>query len=191
MRARLRRFIPCLAVLVAPGLQAAGINYQATNIAGTTWRYDYTVFNDGAVVAEIRLFDILFDPASYAEASLQVASDAGLSGDWDQLILASGVGVPAAFDVMARGGGIGIGESVSGFAVSFTWLGNGSPGAQDIEIYDAATFQLLGRAVTSQVPGPPALWLLATGLLAAALPSARRTRSRPHRTAAPASPGDS
>lgn len=177
--------------LLACASQAAVITSQSTQVNGTTWRYDYTLSNNGAITSEIYLFDILFDPALYEEASLTIVSATGISSGWDELILASGTGVPAAYDVLATGGGIGQGESVAGFAVSFIWLGTGTPGQQGFEIYDPVTFQLLGSGTTAAVPAPATLWLLGTGLLAAALRSARRTRSRPHRTAAPASSGDS
>ena len=139
------------AVLAASGAEAAVISYQATNVSGNTWRYDYTVTNNGAITSTIELFDILFDPALYNEASLAIVSGPGIASGWDQLILASGVAVPAAYDVLATGSGIGNGQSVSGFAVSFTWLGADPPGpvSQDFEIYDPVTFDSLGTGTTS------------------------------------------
>ncbi len=178
MSARHSRLILIAAVLCVAQAKAAVITYQATHVSDSTWRYDYTVSNDGAITSEIRLFDILFDPAFYSELSLSIVSDAALAPAWNQVILASGIGVPAAFDALATGIGIGNGQAVSGFAVTFTWLGTNppGPGAQNFEIYSPSTFALLGTGTTSAVPAPAALWLLGTGLLAAGL-RARRRRS--------------
>ena len=162
------------AALAASGTQAAVISYQATQINGTTWRNDYTVLNDGPTSSRIRLFDILFDPALYKEVSLTIVSAPAIASDWDEMILASGVGVPAAYDVLAKGGGIGGGESVSGFAVRFVWLGTGTPASPRFEIYDPITFGLISSGTTSPVPAPVALSLLATGLVAVGLRAGRR-----------------
>ena len=131
---------------------AATITYLTTPLGGSTWRYDYIVANDGSITAEIALFDILFDPELYAEASLVIASEPAVASAWDQQILASGIGVPAAFDALALAEGIGIGQNASGFAVSFTWLGEGTPGEQPVEIYDAGSFALLGT-ITPRASG--------------------------------------
>ncbi len=171
----LRSFL-LAAVLAAPGAHAAVISYQVTNVSGSTWRYDYSVANDDTITSEVRLFDILFDPALYSEATLTIVSGAGIDAGWDQLILASGIGVPAAYDVLATGAGIGNGQAVSGFAVTFTWTGAGEPGAQQFEIYDPDTYALLGAgATTPVVPAPASLWLMGTSLLAAGLRARKRS----------------
>ncbi|MEO8444764.1 MAG: hypothetical protein ABI567_07150, partial [Gammaproteobacteria bacterium] len=71
--------------------------------------------------------------------------------------------------------GIASGQSVSGFAVSFTWLGAGTPGAQTFQIYDASTFGLLGSGTTTAVPAPTAFWLLTTAVAAAGFRMRRRS----------------
>lgn len=174
MSAIVLRVLLVAAALAASGTEAAVINSQATHVTGNTWRYDYAVSNDGALTSEIYLFDILFDPGLYDEASLTIVSSPGIASGWDELILASGIGAPAAYDALATGGGIGNGESVAGFAVSFTWLGAGTPGPQGFEIYDPVTFDLLGTGSTAVVPAPAALWLMGTGLLAVGLRGRRR-----------------
>lgn len=169
-----RSFVFATALVATGVAEAAVIDYQVTNVSGSTWRYDYTVSNNGAITSEIYLFDILFDPVLYDEDSLAVVSDSGLTFSWDQIILASGVGVPAAFDALVDGGGIGTGESISGFAVTFTWLGAGTPGPQGFEIYDPQTFELLGEGTTTVVPLPATAWLFATGMAGAIRRAKRR-----------------
>ena len=177
MSARALPLMLLVAALCVGEAGAATITYLATPLGGSTWRYDYIVANDGSITAEIALFDILFDPELYAEASLVIASEPAVASAWDQQILASGIGVPAAFDALALADGIGIGQSASGFAVSFTWLGEGTPGEQPVEIYDAGSFALLGTTMTTPVPAPAAAWLLGTGLAAGALRARRRVRA--------------
>ncbi len=160
------RILLLVGLLAAAGQsQASIINYTLTPLGGTNYRYDYTVTNDGSITSTVSLFDISFDPALYDELSL---TDLSTAADWAIAIFGSGVGIPAAFDAFATGAGIGVGQSLGGFAVSFSWLGGGSPGAQAFQIYDATTFDLLGEGVTtaaSPVPVPGTLGLLSLGLL--------------------------
>lgn len=172
-----RAFLVLVVALLGARAEAALVTYAATPLGGSDWRYDYIVANDGSITSEIALFDILFDPEVYAEASLTIASDAAVASAWNQQILASGIGVPAAFDALAIGAGIATGANVSGFAVTFTWLGEGTPGAQPVEIWDADTFALLGTTTTTPIPGPATAWLLATAVAAGALRARRRKSS--------------
>ncbi|WP_318557186.1 hypothetical protein [Geobacter anodireducens] len=43
-------FILLLTFSAAPHASAIVIDFTATNLSGTTWRYDYTVTNDGSLV---------------------------------------------------------------------------------------------------------------------------------------------
>lgn len=167
--------ISALACLSCSAAHAGLVNYQSTNLGGNAYRYDYTITNDGSITPEIGLFDILFDPALYDEASLLNVSNPSLDAGWSQMFLGSGIGVPAAFDVFANGSGIELGSSVAGFAVQFLWLGAGSPGAQGFEIYDPETFELLGsgtstlRPPATTVPEPTAFALMTSALAMLAL----------------------
>lgn len=163
--------------LTAPA-QAVSIQYDVVALGGNQYRYDYSVTNDGSLGsgAAVQLFDIFFDPASYLESSLMIATPVPLGQDWDQLILASAPGVPAAYDALALAGGIADGTTVAGFAVEFSWIGQGLPGAQPFEIYDPVTFALLEQGIsTSPVPVPGALWLFVSGL--GALAGFRRAKT--------------
>lgn len=155
---------------------AATITYVATQVSGDTWRYDYTVIN-GPSAPSVKLLDILFDPVKYDEATFLVQSTAAITAAWDEQFLASGLGVPAAYDALANGTGIAAGASAGGFAVQFRWKGTGTPGPQPFEIYDANTFALLGTGTTTPVPLPGALGFLAAGLGAIA------ARARPRQVA--------
>jgi hypothetical protein len=97
-----------------------------------------------------------------------------LAADWDELILGSGVLVSAAYDALALSGGIPDGASQSGFAVEFTWIGLGTPGAQPFEIFDPQTFEVLESGTTTPIPEASTLTLLAAGTALLA----RRSRFR-------------
>jgi hypothetical protein len=168
-----------LAVCLASSRAGATIiRYQLIPLGGIDYQYVYAVENDGTLGggAPVALFDLLFDPTLYAEASLTAATAAPLANAWDELFLASAPGVPAAYDALALAGGVADGATVSGFTVTFTWLGAGTPGSQPFEIYDPLTFALLEQGLTvNATPLPPTTWLLGSG--AAAL-LARRARAR-------------
>ena len=152
------------------------IEFYLTHIGtGNTYRYDYTVTNDGSLGANvpIKLFDIFFDPALYAENSLAIVTSGPLAAQWSEMILGSvGTSQPA-FDVYALGAGIPVGATATGFAVQFSWLGQGLPGPQPFSISDPNTFEPIGGGTTT--PEPYAFW--GVGLLL--LWGARRVRSKP------------
>lgn len=156
------------------------IRYELTPTGGNNYRYEYTVTNDGTLGAGVALewFAILFDPALYDETSLTIVTADPPASDWDELILGSGLGVDAAYDVLALSGGIADGDSVSGFAVEFTWLGTGTPSAQRFEIYDPVSFNVIEagstRATATSVPEPGTLALLLLTTLAAAMMRRKR-----------------
>src|SRR5690349_2660222 len=106
-------------------------------MGGNVYRYIYTITNSGPVGAgaPVQLFDILFDTSRYQQSSLQIVTPSTLQLAWSETLLGALPGVPAAYDVLALHGGIPAGNTVSGFAVQFTWLGPGLPGPQPFQIY--------------------------------------------------------
>ena len=62
---------------------------------------------------------------------------------------------------MAKNLNIGVGQHVSGFAVSFDWLGTGRPCSQFYEIIDPADFHTVDSGYT--VPEPATLLLFGFG----------------------------
>jgi hypothetical protein len=146
---------PKLALLAACATLASAsyagafvISYSLVDLGGNRFRYEYTISNDPAQPGA-GIVDLLFDPSLYDQASLTDASSGPATTDWNRTFLASGIGVPVAFDALATSGAIPAGGSSSGLAVEFRWLGAGSPGAQDFEIYDPVSFARLGRGTTA------------------------------------------
>lgn len=171
-------------VLGSGAATATPIQYELTALGGSAYRYTYTVTHDGSVTGPLSAFDIDFDAALYDEASLQIVSDAGVQADWDETILGSGVGVPALYDVVTSGAGLGPGESATGFAVEFQWLGAGLPGTQGFSLFDPQTFAILATGQTAiigggggTVPEPGTI-----GLLLVTLALISRARSRASRS---------
>lgn len=174
-------------LLSAQTAHADFISYTLTSLGGADYRYEYTVTNDGSLGVGVAIegFTIMFDPALYDEDSLNIVTAAPLASDWDEIILGSGLLVDTAYDAYALAGGVATGSTVSGFAVKFTWLGSGTPGAQSYEIYDQATFDLIASGTTSlassiddptppQVPEPNIFILLLTAAFAAIVIGRRR-----------------
>lgn len=162
-----------LLLLVAHSAKASLIEYQLTSLGGSTYQYDYTVSNDGSLGpgSNIEWFAIMFDPAFYDESSLTIVTPDPPASDWDEIILLSGLLVPAAYDAFSLSTGIADGISVTGFAVKFDWLGAGDPGSQSFEIYDPDNSEILYSGTTllqngvAAVPSPNTISLLLSGVL--------------------------
>lgn len=202
-RSALRRvacsLLACGAACWGSSAPATSIDCQLQSLGGGTYQCTYTVTNNGSLgSASISEFDLLFDPALYAESSLTITTAGPVAGNWSEMLLASAPGVPAAYDALALGAGIGKGSSVTGFSLDFRWLGTGTPGPQEFEIYDPATFALLESGETDAGgTGPPPPPPPATGVptpapavllpfaLIAVLSVRRRDARRPARTAPP------
>lgn len=178
----LPRYLPILGCLLATQpASAIPIDYSVVALGGNSFRYNYTIANDGSLGAgvPVQLFDIIFDSALYDETSLNIVTADPPASDWDEAILATGFLVGPAYDALALAGGIADGDSVSGFAVEFTWIGAGMPGSQPFEVYDPDTFDLLDQGTTrlanANMPEPSTLALL---LLPAIAAGALRWRRR-------------
>ena len=124
----------CLLASMAPITQAmaAVITFDASNVGGNTWQYDYVVAND-SLGSDIEEFSIFFAPGSYENLSVF-----GTPVDWDSLVVEPDVEIPddGWLDALALAGGIAPNSSLGGFSVRFDWLGQGAPGSQEFAIID-------------------------------------------------------
>jgi len=186
-----RFYVLCVALLLLPysGFgELISIDYSVAQVgtAGNTYIYDYTVVNNGTPgTADVELFDIYFDPSLYQQTSLTNVTPNPLNSLWMPEILSSVGTAPAAFDAESLPGlGIAAGTSLSGFAVEFKWLGQGTPGVQPFEIESPSNFSTIEFGVTippAVAPEPPTgPWMLGV-FLVCGIWKVRRQLMRPFR----------
>ncbi|MCK5000965.1 MAG: PEP-CTERM sorting domain-containing protein [Anaerohalosphaera sp.] len=139
----------------------ANVFYELEQIGGPRWRYNYKITNDLSV--PIEAMTIWFDSDLFA--NLQIESNTQVQAVWDELVLFDIPGLGHGYDILNEAGGVGIGQVVDGFSVSFNWLGTGTPGQQAFEIVDPATYQTKYRGITIPEPATLSLMLAAALLL--------------------------
>ncbi|PIE38478.1 MAG: hypothetical protein CSA53_04185 [Gammaproteobacteria bacterium] len=145
---------------------AAPIFYERADLGAGRYELSYTVDNQTSFA--ITEFTIWFDLGLYDNLAITSSPV-----DWDGLAAQPDPGLPddGFADWLSLGLAIAPGVSLGGFSVAFDWLGTGLPGAQFFEIVDPDTFVVLESGFTqpllpvAAVPEPPALVLLALGLL--------------------------
>ncbi len=138
------------------------IHYETADLGSGRWQYTYEVTNISLTPA-IKEFTIWFDYGLYDNLAIETLDPP--ASDWDELIIQPEpvLGDDGYYDALALGVGIGIGETVSGFAISFDWLGAGQPGPQFYEIVDPVTFVTIDSGYTVLIPEPATLLFLALG----------------------------
>lgn len=169
-------------LLLAVGASNAGatmITFDATNLGGAAWRYDYSITND-TQAGGIDYFTISFDQALYSD----LRGAAGPEG-WDILLLQPDPGIPAdgVFDSLALGPGIAFGTTLAGFSVTVDFLGSVLPATLPFLVMNPFTFEPVEEGVASlpassppaAVPEPSTQILLASAILMAIV-SVRRRR---------------
>ncbi len=163
-------------------VQASTILYSVAPLGGTTWEYSYDVAND-SLGSDIEAFSIFFDVDLFT--NLQSAQ---APGTWDAIAIQSDPAVPddGFYDALSIVTGIAPNEMLAGFTVQFDYLGIGTPGAQAFAINDPLTFSALDRGMTTVVPLPAAVWLLATGIFSLFFMSRRSKIKTSLANAAPA-----
>jgi hypothetical protein len=141
--------------------------YATEEFGGGRWGYTYEVTNLSLSINEqpaaIEEFTIWFDSDLYANLAVTTATP--LSNAWDEIVWQP---EPVLHDaggydslVSLSNSGIGIGQSIKGFSVSFDWLGQGTPGDQPYEIINPDTFETLDSGNT--IPEPATMLLLGLG----------------------------
>lgn len=137
------------------------IIYTVENVAGNHWSYTYQVQNI-SLSEGIEEFTIWFDLGKYQNLTIQ---SSGVSSEWVEsiwqpapLLLDDG-----GYDARTMASMIPIGQSVSGFAVSFDWLSIGTPGTQYYEIINMNTVQTIDSGMTVLIPEPSCVGLMLLG----------------------------
>lgn len=160
---RLSTLMSVVGALLLPfsAANAGVVDYTVTNISGNQWRYDYTINNPTPALAfdEVTIY--------FAEGVYELLTDATAPAGWDALAIDPDSGIPADgfYDVLNLAGLLGDGETVTGFSVSFNFLGAGTPGAQSFDLILSQDFSITysGRTAAfgtpGQVPEPTSLGL--------------------------------
>lgn len=178
----IRLLIACSFLSISMPSSANPIFFEVTNISGggNTWQYDYTLGNETA--SFIDSFTVFFGLGLYE--NLAVVSS---PGDWDSFVAQPDPGLPDdgffdTFDLTFMG--INPGDTLGGFAVSFDFLGNGTPGSQpfDVNPFGPGPFSSGFTQMAPvdpdpdpmDVPEPGTLALFGLGLLAVVVSRRRR-----------------
>lgn len=154
-------------LLLCAGAQAAAVTATYTPLAGNTWLVGLSIENDGTIPS-IGGFTVYFDEGLF-DALLLQASPA----TWDSLLVQPDTSIPDAgfLDALAidPADELGVGQSIGGWTVQFSYLGNGRPGALSFDIVDGEFNTLFSglTAVVSPVSEPGTVSLLVAAALAA------------------------
>jgi hypothetical protein len=143
------------------GVPKTEIRYQTSDLGSGRWQYSYDVTNI-SLTAPIEEFTLWFDFGLYKNLAIQTLDPP--ASNWSEIVIQPEPVLQddGAYDAKTLNLGIGIGQTVSGFAVSFDWLGDAvMPGPQFYEIIDPVTYQTIDSGYT--VPEPATVLLLALG----------------------------
>ncbi len=139
------------------------IVYDVDEISPVTWQYSYDVTNI-SLTEQIKEFTIWFEFGLYEKLTVETPDT---PAGWDQIVVQPEPVLhdDGAYDAKALGLGIGIGQIVTGFSVSFDWLGDAvMPGSQFYEIINPLTYETIDCGWT--IPEPTTLFLLGLGSMA-------------------------
>jgi hypothetical protein len=146
-------------VLADPDTQ---IRYDIADLGLGRWQYTYEVKNI-SLPEPISEFTIWFGIGSYD--NLAIATLDPPANNWDEIVWQPEpfLGDDGGYDALAKGLNINVGESVTGFSVSFDWMGVGTPSSQFYEIVvpNTSPMQVIDSGWT--VPEPGTVVLLGFG----------------------------
>ncbi len=147
---------------------AATILYKATdltdvNVGEDLWQYSYTA--SGYTFDTDIGFTIWFDETLYGAIDPFPSPP---NGDWDVVTWDPEPSIPdpGAYDALALVDGASLADP---FEVSFVWLGSGTPGLQDFDIYDGTNFSIIDLGQTTPIPVPATILLLGSGVFGVAV----------------------
>ena len=157
-------------ILFCVNIASAGlmteIVYSTNDLGAGRWEYTYDVTNI-SLIPPIEELTIYFDYGLYDNL---VVTTPETPPEWDQIVwqVEPVLNDPGGYDALANAENIDIdiGETLSGFSVSFDWLGTGAPGPQFYEVLDPVSFNTIDTGFTEPVPEPATMCLLAFGSLA-------------------------
>lgn len=163
-------FLLSVPAFAAPTL----ITYTANDLGSGRWQYEYAITNE-SLTKGITEFTIWFEYGFYDNIAIETI---GVSdGLWDEIVTQPTQIQPfdpfnGMYDALAMQDGIGIGQTGSGFMISFDWLGKGSPMSQPYEIIDPGTFETIYKNTTVSnaapvvpVPGALVLGIIGIGIV--------------------------
>jgi hypothetical protein len=157
-------FVLFLAGIVLGGLKTE-IWYQTSEFGLGRWQYIYDVKNI-SLTAQIEEFTIWFEFGLYENLAIETSDPP--ASNWSEIVIQPEPVLKddGAYDARALNLGIGIGETVKGFTVSFDWLGDGiMPGSQFYEIIDTTTYQTIDSGWTVPEPATFILFCLSGAAL--------------------------
>jgi len=146
---------------IGSGAPKTEIRYQTSELGSGRWQYSYDVTNI-SLTETIEEFTIWFEFGLYENLAIETPDPP--ASNWSEIVLQPEPVLQddGDYDAKALGLGIGIGQTVTGFAVSFDWLGDGvMPGPQFYEIIDPTTYETIDSGWT--IPEPATLLLLGLG----------------------------
>ena len=141
---------------------ATTIEFEATDLADVNagedlWHYSYRVSD--FVFDSDSGFTIFFDYQLYGP----LLAAEFVNADWDVLMIQPDLALAddGFYDALAQSDDASLADS---FAMTFVWLGPGSPGAQPFEVYGPG-FETLETGTTAPIPEPTTALLILVGLL--------------------------
>jgi len=159
---------------IGSGAPKTEIRYQTSDLGLGRWQYTYDVTNISLTVP-IEEFTIWFDFGLYDNLAIETPDPP--ASNWSEIVIQPEPVLQddGAYDAKALGPGIGIGQTVKGFAVSFDWMGDAvMPGSQFYEIIDPVTYQRIDSGYT--VPEPASAVMVFGGWVLLGLQGRRRKR---------------